>query len=132
MQLVLVNTLIVALGLGGLGTAGGVVPNVPAAPASVASAPAVQQPGGSVNPAVRAAENAHAPGELRPMQPVLPQIKLPIKRGQGKEIAASDEPSGAASGGGGAVNDAAARCRAKESRTERAECERRLSLPAPR
>jgi hypothetical protein len=80
-------------------------------PARAASAP---------SPAT-AAERARLPGELRPEQPVVPQISVPLRR-EGA-TGAGDAASAPAPGGG--VDDSAARCRAEKTKAARAACERR-------
>ena len=78
--------------------------------------PAASQPAGPGSPAVRAAENAEVPGDLRPENRALPQLSIPLKRKASK---------GAASGAAGSnnIDDAAARCLARKTKWERAECE---------
>src|SRR5688572_24399376 len=89
-------------------------------PAPRPAASAASQPDAVTrSPATRAAEAARAPGDLRPQQPVVPQVAVPLRRGA--------QPGKGASAPGatgvGKVDDSAARCRAAESAADRAACE---------
>ena len=68
------------------------------------------------SPAVRAAQGAVSPGELRPENPVVPQIAVPLRRP--RDTAGSDRAGSAP----GAIDDSAARCRAATNDRERAAC----------
>ena len=84
---------------------------------SIRSDLAASQAGGTVNPVVRASENAEMPGDLRPEKRPAPQIAIPLK---GKARGGS----GASVAPGSAIDDDAARCLAKKTKRERAECHR--------
>jgi len=75
------------------------------------------QAGETASPAVKAAENAEMPGDLRPEKRAVPQISIPLKgkTGQGAAPAAGDA---------NAIDDDAARCLAKKTKAERARCQR--------
>ena len=79
----------------------------PAPTPSASSAP-------GVNPAVQASQNAAVPGDLRPENPVVPQVKIPIGR------AASVPANNSVTRGG--IDDRAARCQARVSAEARAAC----------
>ena len=100
-------------------------------PAAAASVPLIG-PGSRErpvpSPAVRAAQNATTPGDLRPENPVVPQLAVPLRR---ERPASGSDPAGSASAG--EIDDAAARCRAAASDRERAACARSSTVPvAPR
>lgn len=98
----------------------------PAASAAEASpAPAASAPGTFgrrdrplQSPAVRAAQDAASPGDLRPENPVVPQITVQLRRPNVNHRAAS----GAALAGD--IDDSAARCRAAASTRQREACGR--------
>lgn len=94
-------------------------PPGPAAPPLPAASAASQA---TTSPTVRAAEGARTPGELRPEQPVVPQIAVPLRRD------AKADDAGAVAG---AVDDRAARCRALETKAQRQACERQ-AVSGPR
>lgn len=100
----------------------------PAESASPAAA-AASRPGAPLNPAVRAAENARTPGELRPREAVVPQIIVPLKR-RAAAAPADKSTSAAPVPPGPAINDATARCRALDDAQERAACQRRADATA--
>ena len=77
---------------------------------------AASQAAGPGSPAVRAAENAEVPGDLRPENRALPQLSIPLKRKASKGAAS-------AAGGSKGIDDDAARCLAKNTKRERAECQ---------
>ncbi len=81
-------------------------------PASAASAPRPERR--HLTPDEKR-ESATAPGALRPTDQVVPQLRIPIGRNAG-------DSASAASNGGGAIDDDAARCRAKTSAADRARC----------
>jgi len=94
----------------------------PASAADTAAAPngparSASQPMGS-SPAVRAAENAELPGDLRPEERIVPQISIPLKR---RGVASPARGASAASGKNG-IDDDAARCSAKKTKAERDDC----------
>ena len=100
----------------------------PAAPAaSAASAPAAPGPRERPvqSPAVRAAQDATTPGDLRPEHPVVPQITLPLRRARN---ATGNQGAGSAATGGN-IDDSAARCRAAASDREREACTRGGTVP---
>jgi hypothetical protein len=77
----------------------------------------------------QARETATMPGELRPEQPTVPQINVPL--GKGAADAAPNPQPKAASGPQAAsaagVNDAVARCEAEKDKDVRARCRARLA-----
>ncbi|HLL12231.1 MAG TPA: hypothetical protein VK570_14305 [Rubrivivax sp.] len=95
---------------------------VPTAAASAASAARTQPPTRQQLPtqstAVRASQGAASPGDLRPGNPVVPQIAVPLRRDRD---ATASEGAGSA-GLAGAIHDTAARCKAATSDRERAAC----------
>jgi hypothetical protein len=107
-----------------LSAADAATPSTPPAPGTAASAASAVAPGQTrreraspaQSPAVRAAQGAVTPGELRPENPVVPQIAVPLRRPR-------DVPgSGRAGSAPGAIDDSAARCRAASNDRERAAC----------
>ena len=103
----------------------------PPLPASApVPAAAASKPIPTRSTAVKAAENANEPGVLRPEQPVIPQITLPLK---GRNSPSSAAPSASLPAGSvpGAVNDGAARCLATSGAAEKAACERGLAASGP-
>ena len=96
--------------------------DVPTTPTPVARG--ASQAGGAVSPAVRAAENAEVPGDVRPEKRAVPQISIPLKGKRSRGAAASAD-------GGNGVDDAAARCLAKKTKRERVECQRAGSRVLP-
>ena len=89
------------------------------APMPRAASAASQPDAVTRSPATRAAEAARSPGDLRPQQPVVPQVAVPLRRGAPPSKGAN--APGAT--GVGKVDDSAARCRAAESAADRAGCE---------
>lgn len=82
------------------------------------------------NPALTAAENAREPGNQRPEERVIPQLSIPLARGQGAAKAgpAASAPPGSVPGG---VDDGAARCLAAKSPQAKAACERSRPASGP-
>lgn len=81
------------------------------------------------NAAVMAAENAKEPGNQRPDERVIPQIRIPLKsRNSAATTTATSVPPGNMPGG---VDDGAARCLAAGSASEKAACERGLAASGP-
>jgi hypothetical protein len=74
------------------------------------------------SPSVRAAERARTPGELRPEQPVVPQIAVPLRRD------AKAEDAGHVEGG---VDERTARCSVLKSNSQRTACYRQGASSAP-
>jgi len=68
----------------------------------------------SANSSVQASQSAVVPGDLRPENPVVPQVKIPLGR------AASVPQSNTVTRGG--IDDRAARCQARVSAEARAAC----------
>lgn len=97
--------------------------DAPAPPASAASQAIPLR-----STAVKAAENANEPGELRPEQRVIPQLSIPLKRGASPVAPAASLPAGSVPG---AVNDGTARCKATSGAKEMAACERGLAASGP-
>lgn len=102
---------------GALLFAGSIAQGADAPKNSVRADRAASQPGGTVSPPVRASENAEMPGDLRPEKRPAPQIAIPLK---GKARTGSEETAGT----GSAIDDGAARCLAKKTKRERAQCQR--------
>ena len=78
-------------------------------------------------------ESATPPGDLRPENPVLPQISIPF----GKKPAPSLAPEpraqrriGSASAASGGINDASARCEAEADSQARLACRNKLAQAA--
>ena len=92
----------------------------PVPPAASAASSSVPTLGGKdrpvASPVVRAAERAQEPGKLRPESAVVPQIVLPLRRDKDSQ-AGPDAPKQA-----GGVDDRAARCVARTTKSARAEC----------
>jgi len=81
------------------------------------------------NAAVMAAENAKEPGNQRPEERVVPQIRIPLKsRSNAAAATTPSVPTGNVLGG---VDDGAARCMAAGNATDKAACERGLAASAP-
>lgn len=95
------------------------MPPTPAASAASDRVPARGHQSPLQSPAVRAAQGAAAPGDLRPQNQVLPQIAVPLRRGRDS---AGSQRAGSAPAGN--IDDSAARCRAAASVRERAACGR--------
>src|SRR6218665_3564497 len=116
------TTLCLAFGLHALAAPPAKPPRPASAPVPAASAAsaasAVPAPAAALpSPAVRAAEEARMPGELKPEQPVIPQITVPLSRNSelAKPVRTSQVPVAA-----GSVDDSTARCRAIAQPQERA------------
>lgn len=81
-------------------------------------------------------DSATAPGSLRPERPTVPQLGVPIQApptAPPPSLPASSPgaiPPGPAASAGG-VSDAVARCEAKTSAVERAQCRRDLAQQRP-
>lgn len=115
------------------------------AAAQPASAPV--SPSASAPPAAKAdprplsptalRESASPPGDLRPEDPVKPQISIPF--GKKPAPALAPEPraqrrigSASASAATGGINDASARCEAEVGDAARAACRSKLAQTSPR
>lgn len=96
--------------------------DAPTSPSVVARG--ASQAGGNASPAVRAAENAEMPGDLRPEKRPIPQISIPLKRKGSMDAASSNGP-------GNSIDDASARCLAKKTKRERMECQRLRDRVSP-
>ncbi|WP_457422721.1 hypothetical protein [Roseateles sp. P5_E7] len=81
------------------------------------------------NAAITAAENAKEPGNQRPEERVIPQIRIPLK--SRRNAAAATTPSVPTGNVLGGVDDGAARCMAAGNATDKAACERGLAASAP-
>ena len=89
----------------------------PASPTRPASAPNSSQ-------AVQAAKNAEQPGKLRPENPVVPQLSVPLSGAKpGPSGGTALPPKGPANG---KPDDRAAACAAHMTKAERDKCERSL------
>lgn len=80
-------------------------------------------------------ESASPPGDLRPEDPVKPQISIPF--GKKPLPALAPEPRaqrriGSASAAAGGINDASARCEAEVGNAARAACRSKLAQTSPR
>lgn len=78
-------------------------------------------------------ESATPPGDLRPENPVTPQLSIPL----GKKPVLAPEPRaqrriGSASAVAGGIDDASARCEAQASDAARAACRGKLAQTNPR
>jgi hypothetical protein len=104
----------------------------PASPMASAPAPmtAASKQVPTRNAAVMAAENAKEPGNQRPEERVISQIRWPLQSRSSAAAAASLAPSAAGHVPGG-VDDGAARCLATGSASEKAACERGLNASEP-
>lgn len=81
------------------------------------------------NAAILAAENAKEPGNQRPEERVIPQIRIPLKSRTGPAAETNTAvPAGTVPGG---VDDGAARCLTAKTAADKATCERRLAASAP-
>jgi len=99
-----------------------------AAQAAAASAPAPGNPPPRVMTPEAKRDSATAPGTLRPERPTVPQLTVPMQvppPPPASAPAGALPPNPAASAGG--VSDAVARCEAKTSAVERAQCRRDLA-----
>lgn len=97
-------------------------------PATQSAAAAVPPP--QVQTPQSKRDSATAPGTLRPERPAVPQMTVPLQipPPPASAPAAAIPPNPAASAGG--VSDAVARCEAKTSAVERAQCRRDLAQQA--
>ena len=88
---------------------------VPVAPAASAASAATAP----TSPTARAMEGAKPRGDIRPEKPVLPQVAVPLKRGE-------PDPSTTRAGrpvkSSGTVKDEAARCLAARDATSTTDC----------
>ena len=109
------------------------IAQTPTVPLPAASAPTPVEPIPRPLSPSALRESASPPGDLRPENPVKPQISIPF----GKKPAAPLAPEpraqrriGSASAGG--INDAAARCEAELGDAARAACRNKLAQTTPR
>jgi hypothetical protein len=101
-----------------------------APPLPGASAPTANQPAPRPLSPTALRESATPPGDLRPEDPVRPQISIPF----GKKPALAPEPraqrrigSASASAAAGGINDASARCEAEADTQARLACRGKLA-----
>lgn len=95
-------------------------PMAPAAPASVApAASAASSATAPTSPTTRAMEGAKPRGDIRPEKPVLPQVAVPLTRGEPNPVSTQ---SGKLVKPSGSVKDEAARCQAARSATSGNDC----------
>lgn len=101
-----------------------------APPLPGASAPTASKPAPRPLSPTELRESATPPGDLRPEDPVRPQISIPF----GKKPAASLAPEpraqrriGSASASAGGINDASARCEAEADAQARFACRSKLA-----
>lgn len=93
------------------------------APAANASAPIAVKPGPRLVSPVEMNQNASPPGELRPENPVTPQIVIPLRNQSAVQPQPEKrKPKAAKPAPTGGVNDAAARCEALSDAAARAAC----------
>ena len=103
------------------------------APLSAASSSAPVKSGPRVLTPLEMRDNATQPGELRPENPVTPQIRIPLGKKPPATEPAAPRPGHAASAGG--LEDEVARCEAQAGEQVRAKCrdelarQKRLSTP---
>jgi hypothetical protein len=100
-------------------------------PLPSASTPAANQPAPRPLSPTALRESATPPGDLRPEDPVRPQISIPF----GKRPALAPEPRaqrriGSASAAAGGINDASARCEAEAESQARLACRGKLAQTA--
>ncbi len=105
------------------------------APVAAASAPKVEQAAPRPLSPTALRESASPPGDLRPEDPVKPQISIPL--GKKPAVPLAPEPRaqrrmGSASAAAGGINDASARCEAEVGNAARAACRNKLALTNPR
>lgn len=106
--------------------------SAPALPS--ASAPASKPAPHPLSPS-ELRESATPPGDLRPENPVKPQINIPL--GKKPVPALAPEPRaqrriGSASAAAGGINDASARCEAEVGDAARVACRKKLAQTNPR
>lgn len=97
-----------------------------AAPASApAPLPAASRPIVPGSPAVQAAENARPEpgGATQPEARAVPQVSVPLRR----STESTDAPIGIGPSGHGGIDDDAARCSAKKTQKERADCRKSVA-----
>ena len=78
-------------------------------------------------------ESATAPGDLRPEDPVRPQIKIPLGTRPAPSLAPEPRAQrriGSASAASGGINDASARCEAEADSQARLACRNKLAQAA--
>lgn len=100
----------------------------PPVPAANASAPTVVKSGPRLVSPVEMNQNASPPGELRPENPVTPQIVIPLRNQSAVQPLPDKRALKAAkSTPTGGVNDAAARCEALTDAAARAACRNKVA-----
>jgi len=80
-------------------------------------------------------ESASPPGDLRPEDPVKPQISIPFGKKPVPPLAPEPRAQrriGSASAAAGGINDASARCEAEVGDAARAACRSKLAQTSPR
>jgi hypothetical protein len=103
------------------------------APLPAASSSAPVKSGPRVLTPLEMRDNASPPGELRPENPVTPQIRIPLGKKPPKPEPTAQRPGNAASAGG--LEDEVARCEGQAGEQVRAKCrdelarQKRLSTP---
>ena len=97
-------------------------------PTSGASAPPAAKPGPKLLTPAELRNSASPPGDLRPDDPVTPQISIPLSKRPPaplkQELRAVRRGTAASSGG---IDDAAARCEAQSDEQARATCRDKLA-----
>jgi hypothetical protein len=96
------------------------------APAAAASVPPPSKTRPRPMTATEQRDSASVPGELRPAEPVVPQIRVPLgKRQEAPESRAEAQRRNRAEARGG-IDDDVARCKAAATAAARDECQARL------
>ena len=75
-------------------------------------------------------ESATTPGDLRPQDPVRPQVNIPLGKQPGPSLASEPRAQrriGSASATSGGINDASARCEAEADPQARLSCRNKLA-----
>lgn len=109
-----------------------VAQNAIAPPMPGASAPTTVKPAPRPLSPTELRESATPPGDLRPEDPVRPQISIPF----GKKPALAPEPraqrriGSASAAAAGGIDDASARCEAEVDTQARLACRSKLAQPA--
>ena len=92
---------------------------------TAASAPPLAKPALRLQSPAEKRESASTPGDLRPEQPVTPQISLPIGRTPpSQNEPRPNRPGRANQPTGGSIDDRVARCEAQSSASAQAQCRR--------
>ena len=102
------------------------------APAPAASAAVAARPGPALRTPEEKRDSATVPGDLRPEDRVVPQLTLTLGRTPPPPVVgASGAGKRARAKANGGIDDAVARCAARETAQERADCRAAIRRPAP-